>query len=335
MRRCWQRIVFAPILLLLLIGCSGNDQGQKSLGSLQKVAEYPFYVMHYEGSYEDLRDEDLAQGEQSSTWLSTRRNWACSLFASLGDPANGLFGRNFDWRYSPALLLFTDPPDGYASVTMVDITYLGFEGTRAQQLTDLPLKERRPLLDAPRWPFDGMNEHGLAVGMAAVPSSSVPADPGKPTIGSLQAIREMLDHAKDVDEATELLGDHNIDMSGGPAIHYLIADPSGKAALVEFVEGEMVVVPNAKSWHQATNFLQSAVGEAVRGECERYDKISAFLSSANGKISVQEAMMLLSSVAQSNTQWSVVYEMNTGDVNIVLGSGWDNVHVFHLDPAAP
>jgi hypothetical protein len=46
-------------------------------------------------------------------------------------------------------------------------------------------------------------------------------------------------------------------------------------------------------------------------------------------------MMLLSSVAQSNTQWSVVYEMNTGDVNIVLGSGWDNVHVFHLDPAAP
>ena len=52
----------------------------------------------------------------------------CSLFAALGDPENRLFGRNFDWRYSPALLLFTDRPagGGYASVSMVDIAYLGF-----------------------------------------------------------------------------------------------------------------------------------------------------------------------------------------------------------------
>ena len=35
------------------------------------------------------------------------------------------YGRNFDWEFSPALLLFTDPPDGYASVSMVDLTFLG------------------------------------------------------------------------------------------------------------------------------------------------------------------------------------------------------------------
>ena len=41
-----------------------------------------------------------------------------------------VYGRNFDWQYSPALLLFTNPPDGYASVSMVDIEYLvGAENT--------------------------------------------------------------------------------------------------------------------------------------------------------------------------------------------------------------
>jgi len=52
---------------------------------------------------------------------------------------------------------------------MVDIAYLGFEGSKAGALTNLPLVERRALLDAPSLPFDGMNERGLAIGMAAVP----------------------------------------------------------------------------------------------------------------------------------------------------------------------
>jgi len=33
--------------------------------------------------------------------------WACSLFAGLGDVEQRLYGRNFDWDHSPAVLLFT------------------------------------------------------------------------------------------------------------------------------------------------------------------------------------------------------------------------------------
>ena len=46
-----------------------------------------------------------------------------------------LLGRNFDWYEHPALILFTDPPDGYASVSMVDISYLGVKGD-IEQLTE-------------------------------------------------------------------------------------------------------------------------------------------------------------------------------------------------------
>ena len=38
-------------------------------------------------------------------------------------------GRNFDWGLHSALVLFTDPPvpGAYASVSMVDISYLGYD----------------------------------------------------------------------------------------------------------------------------------------------------------------------------------------------------------------
>ena len=90
------------------------------------------------------------------------------MFASLGDSENRLYGRNLQADPGPGLLLFTDPPDGYASVSMVDIEYLGFSSSDVSHLADLPLEERQALLNAPRIPFDGMNEHGLAIGMAAL-----------------------------------------------------------------------------------------------------------------------------------------------------------------------
>ncbi|MCG2767342.1 MAG: hypothetical protein L6435_03025, partial [Anaerolineae bacterium] len=173
---------------------SEAEREAATLGSLEQVDDYPLYTMRYYADYGwraaviDRADGAWAShvvplletfGERVSAGgrLPTGEPvpaWACSLFAALGDADNMLYGRNFDWQFSPALLLFTDPPDGYASVSMVDIAYLGFEGARAGTLTDLPLAERLLLLDAPFWPFDGMNERGLVVGMAAVPESEVP-----------------------------------------------------------------------------------------------------------------------------------------------------------------
>ena len=162
------------------------------------------------------------------SYLSKLPAWACSLFAALGDPGNRLYGRNFDWRYSPALLLFTDRPaaGGYASVSLVDIAYFGFDDGTID-LAALPLAERRALLDAPGWPFDGMNEAGVAVGMAAVPTADERSDRDKPAIGSLGVMREVLDHAGSVDEAVAIFSSYNIDWEGGPPLHYLVADRTG------------------------------------------------------------------------------------------------------------
>jgi len=305
-----------------------------TLASLQKLDDYPLYVMHYSGSYPQqvsrfAPDHALASIVPASG--TCRMLWGCSLFAAMGDESNRLYGRNFDWRFSPALLLYTDPPDGYASVSMVDIAYLGFDGDSSKNLTDLSLPERKALLRAPSLPFDGMNEKGIAVGMAAVPPGEMHLNPDKKTVDELMVIREILDHAATVDEAIQILGSYNIDMGSVP-IHYLIGSASGNSALVEFYQGEMEVFRNETPWQQATNFLVASTDGDTNGQCPRYDLIGQRLSEVGGKLAFADALSLLADVSQESTQWSVIYNMTNGELKIVMNRHYSGeIHTLHLD----
>jgi hypothetical protein len=339
------RLIIAFILLLLLASCnnivavfsptpavpiSPKEQTSglppdtvKSLNSLEKLDNYPFYVMHYYGDYD--------YPQTGSTWPK-RSDFSCSLFTALREDGDKIYGRNFDWSISPALLLFTDLPDGYASVSMVDLEFLGIQPEDSKNLAELPLEERTALLSAPSMPFDGMNEYGLTVGMAALPGDyqdHAPYDPSKPTIGSIGIIRQILDHAQDVDEAVAFFEQYNIDFRGGPLIHYLLAEPGGKAVLVEFYQGEMLLLPNEADWHVATNhFRCAAKGD---GGCMRYRTISERLAGLNGQLDAEGAMQLLSDVKQDMTQWSAVYDMSSGKIDIALGGEYGSVYSFQLD----
>ncbi len=304
-----------------------SEQEVATLNSLEKVDDFPLYTMHYYGS-----NESSGLGTAShKVWANTSLpvTWACSLFAALGGE-DKFYGRNFDWVDSPALLLFAHPTNGYASVSMVDLAYLGL-GDKVDRLTELPLEQRQALLNAPALPFDGMNERGLVVGMAAVPDGSMQPDPGKETIDSLQVIRKMLDQAGTVDEAVAVLQQYNIDWGGGPPLHYLIADRTGQSTLVEFYQGKIHIIPSDKPWHLATNFLVSSAGGSAAGQCPRYDRIDQRLSTSAGRIDAAEAMQLLRDVSQPNTQWSIVYSLSTGQVSVTMGREYSRRYTFHLD----
>lgn len=315
-----------PTATLLLADLETVEDGTATLDSLQKVDDFPLYTMRYAGRYASDRAYNLLPSETPGQTL----DWACSLFTVLLDEEHLLFGRNFDWRFSPALLLFTDPPDGYASVSMVDIEYLGYEGQSVFSLTELPREERLGLLDAPYMPFDGMNEHGLAIGMAAVPGSEVPIDPEKETTGSIAIIRELLDHARTVEEAIAIMAGYNIDFGSGPTIHYLIADANRESALVEFYAGEMRVIASEQPWHSATNFLRSSVDNPEDGGCWRYNRMDSRLEGSQGMLDTTAAMELLADVAQQNTQWSVVYDMAHREVSIAMGRKYREIYTFVL-----
>jgi hypothetical protein len=178
-----------------------------------------------------------------------------------------------------------------------------------------------------------MNEHGLAISMAIVPQGGgMEADPSQERITSLGIMRQLLDHARDVGEAVDLLRDYYIIESGQP-LHYLIADANGKAVLVEFYQGEMHVIENKQPWHSATNFLRSSVDDPA-GQCWRYDRINARLSEAQGLLDPDSAMELLAEVSQENTQyptqWSVVYQIARREVSVAMGRDYAHVHTFRM-----
>jgi len=304
-----------------------------TLNSLERVDKYPLYTMRYEGAY--LQDiPAISNWKRRSDLAAFQPAWGCSLFAAFGDGKDMFYGRNFDWRYSPALLLFTDPPDGYASVSMVDIGYLvpSILQDKVTELTDLSVQERQFLLDAPAWPFDGMNDQGLVVGMAAVMDSRAPYDPAKPSIDSLEVIRLMLDQARNMDEAVTILDSYNVEMGSVP-IHYLIADRSGRAVLVEFND-EMVVIPNDSPWHLATNHLRVNVSPGAPSGCWRYDRIEQLLTAKDGDLTSQQPIDLLQSVSQDGdyaTQWSIVYGIDSGLIQIAMGQEYDKVITFQFD----
>ena len=338
--------IFAALFLGLLAGCQASQEPPlqelppaviepplgmseseaATLMSLEQIDDFPLYTMQYLADY----DQDFVlDTEEESIKLSVPA-WSCALFAAMGDPEEMFYGRNFDWEFSPALLLFTNPPEGYASVSMVDIAYLGYGGERAYNLTELPLSELTDLLVSPYLPFDGMNEAGLAIGMASVPPGGVEPNPEKETVGSVLVIRKMLDQAATVEEAIIILKSYNIDFVDGPPVHYLIADKSGSSGLVEFSGGEVKEIPNSGPWQGATNFLMSEATAGPESRCWRYARISEEMEKKDGSLTDWESLRLLKNIAQDNTQWSVVYGISTGEIMVVMGRVYGDVHRFRL-----
>jgi hypothetical protein len=128
-----------------------------------------------------------------------------------------------------------------------------------------------------------------------------------------------------------LLAKYNIDFQGGPPLHYLIADASGKSVIVEFLAGERKVLPNSDPWQVSTNFIIAPVPPENRpAQCWRYAKVSERLSEIGGKLPIVEAMPLLQSVSQDSTIWSTVYNLTTGDIRVVMGRTYQNIHQFSL-----
>ena len=67
------------------------------------------------------------------------------------------------------------------------------------------------------------------------------------------------------------------------------------------------------------------------GQGIRYDTAYENLASNQGVLDFDGAFSLLQNVAQPDTQWSVVYGVSDGEIRVVMGKAYDQVHVFKLD----
>lgn len=341
--------VIAAVLLLLFIAVLALFRNElRSLASLKEIDSYGMYQMTYYGDYGF--DEFLQTGASADSDIEafvTKRllkglpidlgvtGGGCTAFAVKNETGEILFGRNFDFTYSPSLQLYTAPEHGYASVSTVNLSFAGYSRER---MPDGTLFDRFLTLAAPFLPFDGMNEKGLAIALLAVPEAQAPYDPGKITLNTTTAMRLVLDKAADVDEAVELLRQYNIYFSGDITCHYLIADASGRSVIVEYYDRELRVVEPDSEYQIASNFIAFDglnIGEGYT-EFERYDRVQSVIEENGGVLDADSAIALLADVGISDgdtdkLQWSVLYNLTTGDGDIFANRKTDNIIAFHLE----
>ncbi|MCM1327084.1 MAG: linear amide C-N hydrolase [Bacteroidales bacterium] len=258
--------------------------------------------------------------------------FGCSTIAVQTLDGEALFGRNFDWNRCEAMVVLSYPENGYASISTVNLDFIGQEGP-----VDMALKQDEiKTLAALYAPLDGMNEKGLAVSVNMIQdSASIEQDTEKPDITTTTAIRLLLDKSATVDEALELLKRYDMHASMGMMVHFALADATGKSVAVEYIENEMVVTETPI----LTNFYlaegeKNGIGTAQSHT--RYDILAERLKESKA-MSVEDVRDALSSVSKGNfgefesTEWSIVFNQTKGQAVYYHRENYEQGYAFAFE----
>lgn len=258
--------------------------------------------------------------------------FGCSTIQTQNEQGEILFGRNFDWVNSQALILLSKPEDAYASISTVNLDFI--QSTTSISFDQLPDDViARAALYAP---LDGMNEKGLAVSVNMIQDLEVISQSGQSqNLTTTTAIRMLLNKAADVDEAIKLLQEYNLHSSMNMMIHFAIVDASGRSVVVEYVNNEMSVIdtPVVTNFYFAEGDKQN-IGTAQSHE--RYEQLMKQLDE-NETMDMHQVRDALDSVSKDNynefesTEWSIVYNLNTLEIHYYHRENYEKRYVFNLN----
>ena len=345
---CKAGLILTSIILLIIVALVIMFWNElRSLLSIRKLDDYGMFQMTYYGDYgfddflltgaENDHDIEAFVVKRLLKGLPIDLNitgGGCTVFMTYSPDNELIFGRNFDFDYAPSMQVFTKPKNGYASVSTVNLAFVGY-------LEDnLPsgLNFRSFLtLAAPYLPFDGMNEKGLAIALLAVPEAEPPFDENKVMLNTTTAIRLVLDYASTVDEAVELLRQYNIYFSADVYCHYLIGDASGQSVLVEYFDGDIKVVRTDENFQIASNFIAYNNVNIGEGFCEfeRYTAVYDTITGNNNVLNTAQAIALLADVGGfyegvDRLQWTVIYNLSTLNGIIFANRNTEKLIPFEL-----
>ena len=319
----------------------------KSLASLKMVNDYPFYTMTYYGDYGfdkflevgAKNDEELVNFALKNLLKGYDIHFkfsevSCTCFTASTPEGERIFGRNFDFPYSPSMLIKTYPDNGYASLAMVNLAFLGYDKDK------LPVGlSAIPTLIGPYLPFDGMNEKGLVIACMATRDEPQPEATGKIMLNTTTVMRLVLDKAATVDEAISILKNYDVYFSQGIVNHYLIADASGNSAVIEFAQGEMKVIPATGNSQVCTNFALFRNKKEGNG-VERYLETEKVLTESQSILTQEEAMSLLDKINIRNylpssdytgdTQWSLIFNSQKLTIDVVINRNYEQVYTYSV-----
>ena len=289
----------------------------------------------------------------------------CSSFTATTQEGDAIFARNYDFSKTNAMLVFTEANEGrHASISTVDLQFLGVDVD--QNMTSM--MDKILCLAAPYAPLDGVNDAGVSCGIymtyqGGEETVATSQDTDKPDFTSTTLLRLILDYADNVEEAVEIASSYDLHDSAVTSYHYMVADASGKSAILEWTtDGAVDTTDNdgsqrtlkviyndqdqnigereaASDYQIITNFvLQPGYYEGVPAEnkkgADRYDRLYEELQAIDGVVADEQgAMDVLESVGRrswdnddknSCTVHSAVYNLTDKSVLWVTNENYDD-----------
>lgn len=116
-------------------------------------SDYGFDKFLEEGAETDYELQDFLQGQLGVEVEFLPSQGGCTAFITKNEKGEVIYGRNYDFPPTNVLQLKTTPENGYASVSTVDLQFIGFAKEKSA-----PTKDSKAMLCAPFVPFDGMDE---------------------------------------------------------------------------------------------------------------------------------------------------------------------------------
>ncbi len=292
------------------------EKGVKSVGELASIMQ-----KHFKANKNDIK---MSTGD-----------FACTTFNAHTEGGNHILARNFDFKEAPAIVVWTNPENGYKSigVTETDVVLYGKKPDEKEN--------KNHLLIAPYACMDGMNEKGLAIAVVEIKVKPTKQETGKKPIITTVAIRAALDKCATVDEVIELFKRFDMHDSLFANYHYQVADASGKSAIIEYIDNEMVVIyPEDKYQYLVNKYSTPGIPCEKAFGFTREKWLAEEFAETNHIMDEKRAMKILDRVKlfykhkrgyMITSLWSVIYNLEKKSCLFCANMEYDKQYTFGLD----
>jgi choloylglycine hydrolase len=239
--------------------------------------------------------------------------FACSTFL-LSKNGRHIFGRNYDWITGNGMIMVNARNVLKTSFMPGDGKPISWISTYGSITFNQFGKE---------FPHGGMNEKGLVIELMWLNETHYPDADSRAPLNELQWIQFQLDNCNTIEEVIATDKQVRINRAGAAPLHYLIADASGKAATIEFIDGKMVVHRGKSlTYPVLTNTIYDDALQETNSKKDRYDNnsverfatacnmIQQFKTTNSTQDPVDYSFTILDKISQKGyTKWSIVYDI--------------------------
>lgn len=338
------------LILICIIGFFCLNDVLFTMSSVDSIEDGKLYEMNYSMDYNlnDLVKSNATTPNKLFDYIFSQAiglsNFGCSAFSAKSVNGDSLVGRNYDFaydnpnQYSPILIVENHPKNAYSSISIVDLSFLGYNSTH---LPDNFFNDVN-LLGAILAPMDGMNEKGVFIGVLGVPGHPTMQNTTKDKVATTSIMRIVLDNCSSVDDAVMTFKKYDIqDITAmeNMSYHYFISDSKGDSAIIEFENNTINVIKKDSndSYQVLTNhYISNNSQNADFGNVDsvgRYNTIKEALDNYNGSLTYDEAANILDDAKCNNmiyTQYSSLYDLNKKELIIYSHQDFNKNYTFDL-----